>query len=940
MRLKLFLILCLTYIVTNAQTLTWDPLFATDQDSITIVYDATQGNGALVNVFPVYFHTGVITNLSTAPNDWRYVQTQWGSSNPAYQMEFLGNNKWQLKIPHIRNYYGVPANEQILELAFVFRYSDGSIVGRESDGGDIFLPLSQGGLSAQILSPADEPLFVNIGQQINVLAVAQNASIFSLYLDDSLLTSTTNDSINYTITVSSKGKRRIIAVAEDNQGGYDADSTYFLVHSNPQVVDLPNGIEAGITYISDTSVVLDLVAPNKNFIYVIGDFNNWEVDPLFNMNKTPDGENFWIEIGGLEPGMEYSFQYLVDGQIRIADPYSEKILDPWNDKYIDQETYPDLIPYPTGITNDAVTVIQTAQPDFNWTDAGYQKPENKDLIIYELLIRDFLESHNYQTLIDTLSYLESLGINAIELMPVTEFEGNISWGYNPSFMFAVDKYYGPADEFKRFVNECHNRGIAVIMDLVLNHQFGQSPLVRLYASDHYGPPTEENPWFNVTPRHPFNVGYDMNHESPYTQYFVDRVNKYWVEKFHVDGYRYDLSKGFTQTYSGTNVGMWGQYDASRIAILKRMKDALYAVYPGTYMILEHFADNSEEKVLANYGFMLWGNMNHDYLEAAMGYSSDFGWASYKNRGWSQPNLVAYMESHDEERMMYKNLMWGNSSGGYSVKDLNTALQRVKLAASFFFTIPGPKMIWQFEELGYDVSINYDCRTCPKPIHWDYLNNVSRVNVYKTFKALADLKKYDVFRTDNFTLSTSTFVKRINLYDSSMDAVVVGNFSVNNGSINPKFTKTGYWYDYFSGDSINVVNTTDPIPLQPGEFHIYTSQRLPKPEDGILTSVKSSATDEMPTEYRLNQNYPNPFNPSTIIKFAIPAVDKQNNSSQQLVQLRVYDVLGREVATLVNEYKSPGNYEVEFDASGLSSGIYFYRLTHGEFSAVKKMILIK
>jgi len=566
MRFKLFLILCLTYIVTNAQVLTWDPVFATDQDSITIVYDATQGNGALAGVFPVYFHTGVITNLSASPTDWKYVQTEWGSSDPAYQMEFLGNDKWQLKISNIRNYYGVPSGEQILELAFVFRNSTGSTVGRDTDGGDIFLPLSQGGLNAQILTPVEEPLFANLGQAINVVAVAQNSVNFSLYLDDSLLTTTTNDSITFSITVTTKGKRWIIAVAEDGQGGLDADSVYFLVHSAPDIAEVPAGIEPGITYLSDTSAVLNLVAPKKKFVYVLGDFNNWEVDPKFNMNVTSDGENFWMELDGLEPGKEYAFQYFVDGEIRVADPYSEKILDPWNDKYIDDNTYPNLKPYPIGKTSDAVTVIQTARPQFNWTDSSFVKPPKEDLVIYELLVRDFVETHNYQTLIDTLDYLDRLGINAIHLMPITEFEGNLSWGYNPSFMFAPDKYYGTPENLKRFINECHKRGIAIILDIVLNHQFGQSPLVRLYATGNYGPPSSDNPWFNVIPRHPFNVGSDMNHESPYTQYFVDRVNKYWVEKFHVDGYRFDLSKGFTQKNSGDNVGLWGQYDASRIAI--------------------------------------------------------------------------------------------------------------------------------------------------------------------------------------------------------------------------------------------------------------------------------------------------------------------------------------------------------------------------------------
>lgn len=99
-------------------------------------------------------------------------------------------------------------------------------------------------------------------------------------------------------------------------------------------------------------------------------------------------------------------------------------------------------------------------------------------MVYELLVRDLgLENRNYQTLTDSLDYLANLGVTAIELMPINEFEGNDSWGYNPSFYFAADKAYGDRHSLKTFINECHNRGIAVIQDIALNHSFGQNPMV-------------------------------------------------------------------------------------------------------------------------------------------------------------------------------------------------------------------------------------------------------------------------------------------------------------------------------------------------------------------------------------------------------------------------------------------------------------------------------
>jgi 1,4-alpha-glucan branching enzyme len=225
----------------------------------------------------------------------------------------------------------------------------------------------------------------------------------------------------------------------------------------------------------------------------------------------------------------------------------------------------------------------------------------------------------------------------------------------------------------------------------------------------------------VLPTHTdYSWGYDFNHQSMETQLFVDRVFQYWLTEFRIDGFRLDFTRGFTN-----RPGSSGAYDASRIAILKRITDRIWQTDSTAFVIIEHLVDdNNELKNLADYGLLLWGNMNYHYNEATMGYNesgkSNFSSVSYKARGWSEPALVGYMESHDEERLMYKNLLYGNSSGDYQIRDLPTALSRMKAAAAFFFTVPGPKMMWQFGELGFDYSIDYNGRLGRKPIRWDYL----------------------------------------------------------------------------------------------------------------------------------------------------------------------------------------------------------------------------
>ena len=149
-------------------------------------------------------------------------------------------------------------------------------------------------------------------------------------------------------------------------------------------------------------------------------------------------------------GQPFSYQYLINGNMRVADPFSTQILDPWNDGYISYSTYPNLPAYPAGKTTGNVSLYQTAKSPYQWKNNTFQAPNKEDLMIYELLLRDFVTTRNYQTLIDTLDYISRLGINAIELMPNSEFEGNLSWGYNASFHMALDKYYGTPDKFKEF----------------------------------------------------------------------------------------------------------------------------------------------------------------------------------------------------------------------------------------------------------------------------------------------------------------------------------------------------------------------------------------------------------------------------------------------------------------------------------------------------------
>jgi 1,4-alpha-glucan branching enzyme len=770
---------------------------------------------------------------------------------------------------------------------------------------DFIADFWDGSFQIKLNSPAKKPLFVSNGEEIIVRAETPVNASYELFVNDVSVNVQQNvRDYTYSVLVSETSGYGMIRLKATTDSGEDEISFQYLLSGNSPVAARPAGVIDGINYSEDaTSVILSFWAPDKNSVYVLGDFTNWNVLPEYLMKK--DGEHFWIEISGITPQQEYAFQYLVDESVYIADPYADKILDP-DDQYIPESVYPDLKNFPAAaLKNDwyfnRLSVFQTGQISYQWQVENFQKPDKEKLVIYELLIRDFFANgeRSYRNLTDTIAYFARLGVNAIELMPIMEFNGNESWGYNPAFMFAPDKYYGPKNALKTFVDECHKQGISVILDIALNHQDIPNSYLMLDFDFAAFKPEPDNKWFNVTATHPFSVFYDMNHESAYTKKFIDTVNFYWLNEYKVDGFRFDLSKGFTQTNNPDNVGAWSAYDASRIAILKRMADRIWSHTPAAYVILEHLSENTEEKELAEYraeegkGMMLWGKMTDAYNQNTMGYAENSAITGiyYGTRGWQYPRLVGYMESHDEERLMFKNLAFGNTSANYTVKDTTTALNRMRAAAALFYTVPGPKMLWQFGELGYDYSINHcedgsnksDCRVSPKPVRWDYHQEERRSRLYNHISELIGLRKqYPVFTKGTAAFSAdNSLVKQImlkndpfNEHPSSIDqmnAVVVGNFDLVSRDANISFPHGGAWYDFYeNGNAVEVTGTALTITLNPGGYRIFTDVAI---QPSVITSAEASLVDEQFSVY------PNPVTSSFSLNFKYPVEKIVMHSSQ-------------------------------------------------------------
>ena len=479
---------------------------------------------------------------------------------------------------------------------------------------------------------------------------------------------------------------------------------------------------------------------------------------------------------------------------------------------------------------------------------------------------------------------------------------------------------------------------AVILDVALNHATGRSPLERLWSTSTtggYGDVASNNPYFNQLPKHAYNVFYDFNHSKDETRYYVNRVLEQWIKEYKIDGFRWDLTKGFTQNCTASDESCTGSYQQDRVDVLKLYSDYQWSYDPTSYIIFEHLGTDAEEQQWANYrvnegkGVMMWDNLTGPFGQNTMGYdsNSNFNRIDFENHGFADRRAVGYGESHDEERLMYKNLTYGNGS----VKTLSTALERQKAFGAVFFTVPGPKMIWQFGELGYDFSINRcengtisnDCRLSPKPVAFTlgYDTDASRKAVYDTWsKILAIRLSNQVFDTTTFTVESGNLLPKIYVWNDALpssslkNVVVVANFTTTAQTVTPNFPYAGTWYNLMDNTSMSASASTT-VTLQPGEFRIFGNQ--------TALATDETKIDANKTSLQITQN---------------PATDgllKIRYNKAKNGQINIYDLNGK----LLKSFRlQSAKGDETFSLKGIGTGNYLVQLKSDEGLAVSKLII--
>ncbi|MGK7916955.1 MAG: alpha-amylase family glycosyl hydrolase [Prochloraceae cyanobacterium] len=514
-----------------------------------------------------------------------------------------------------------------------------------------------------------------------------------------------------------------------------------------------------------------LLAPYNREAALIGSFSDWEEIPL---DKDKDGY-FKTQVE-LEDGV-YRYKFRVrslswffepDEWVEVVDPYATDIND---------QTQNGIVRI-----KDGKKIVDT----YVWQHDDKPLPPDRELVIYEMHVSDFSGGEddpyprgNYQHVREKLDYLCELGINAIELMPVKEYPGDYSWGYNPRYFFATESSYGSTAELKRLIDECHARGIRVLIDGIYNHSEASSPLTQI---DH-------DYWYHHSPRDPDNnwgpefnyEHYDENLDLKPAWKFIGDVVRYWIEEYHIDGIRYDAARQI------------GNYEFMDWIVRESKKTAGAKPF---YNVAEHIPETTSITNLDGPMDGCWHDSFYHTVKAHI-CGDRFKLEELKDaidckrQGFmGTTNVVNYLTNHDRERLMVE----------LAQREIfaRAAFKRIKLGVVLLMTAVGIPMIWMGEEFADYHPLDPESTK----IDWTLLKNDRNRNLLEYYKGLINLRKNNpALYTENVEFFHEDRESKVLAYvrwnEEGSRVVVVANFSDQYlaGYQVTHFPENGTWHEW-------------------------------------------------------------------------------------------------------------------------------------------------
>ena len=518
-----------------------------------------------------------------------------------------------------------------------------------------------------------------------------------------------------------------------------------------------------------SSIEFKLFAPYNEKATLKGCFSEWS-----EISMQRDEQGYFRTSVDLEDGV-YQYKFRVQSQsyfleanewVEVCDPYATDIDNPSQNSVIR--------------IKDGKKIIDT----YVWQHDEKPLPSNDELVIYELFVGGFSggeagkkERGRFEDVIDKLDYLQDLGINAVELMPIQEYPGDKYWGYNPRHYFAVESSYGSSEDLKRLIDECHGRGMRVLMDCIFNHGDTETPLTKINFDY----------WFTREPSDPDN---SWGPEFDYDRYdekldlkpaweFVSDVVRFWIEEYHIDGIRYDAGKQI----ANRDFMSWISQQAKQAAAMKPF-----------FNTVEYIPEDPD---IAGYGKPMDACWHESFYQQALKHicGDDFDLNGLKQtidcqqQGYEgTTTAINYISCHDHKYTMAElgdRQIFGDE-----------AFKRAKLGTVLLMTAVGIPLVWMGNEFG---EYNPEEEIA---IDWTLLENDSNQNLRGYYQGLINLRKNNhALRTNNIDFFHEDPESKVLAYtrwnDEGSRVVVVINFSGNflEGYAIEHFPHEGTWHEW-------------------------------------------------------------------------------------------------------------------------------------------------